>query len=259
MGRLPLHVVVCVCLMVGCAAAAARGGESRPAGAKATVAPVVVGLDGRGTADASFGPPICGVSPTIIDFGVVTVGDYEEEIIEIANLGGGCLSGTVSEACEDYSIMMGAGQYSLGEGEFTIVVVRFKPGGGGTTSCEIETGASCANVFCSGVGEGGGAVDWPGDPSIPGGFGLSQNAPNPFTTETTIRFDLPLDSRACLSIYSATGRLICMLRDGVLPAGQHAVTWKGVDSRGRRMPSGIYFCRLEAGGFSRTRKILLTE
>ncbi len=85
-------------------------------------------------------------------------------------------------------------------------------------------------------------------------FSLSDNYPNPFNPVTTISFTLPHISDVQLSIYNTLGEKVSMLTKGVFPAGTHLVDW---DARG--YSSGIYFYRIEAGGFVETKKLLLLK
>jgi hypothetical protein len=95
----------------------------------------------------------CELSPPCLDFGVVDIGNYEEQSFEIINNGSGTLSGTVSESCDHYSIELGGGSYSLNNGESHMVVVRFTPTTVDTHICDIETGdATCLDLFCTGIG-----------------------------------------------------------------------------------------------------------
>ncbi|MDD3642485.1 MAG: FlgD immunoglobulin-like domain containing protein, partial [Candidatus Krumholzibacteria bacterium] len=86
---------------------------------------------------------------------------------------------------------------------------------------------------------------------------LGGNYPNPFNPATEIRFGLAAPGRAVIRIYDASGRLVRTLFDGEMPAGDHTAIWNGIDERGRAAASGVYFCRLEAGGFSKTLKMIL--
>jgi hypothetical protein len=96
-------------------------------------------------------PPECQVTPTSLDFGTVFVGDSKDSTFTIKNMGGGSLTGTVSESCDDYSIVSGGGGYSLAAAESLLVTVRFEPDSIGTHNCTVETGSDCGNVSCSGV------------------------------------------------------------------------------------------------------------
>ncbi len=99
-------------------------------------------------------PPVCSVVPDTLDFGTVDIGTYADIAFTITNTGGSVLTGDVTEACGEYSIVSGGGPYSLTAGQFVTVTVRFEPTLEGTQTCTVETGqAICSDVFCTGVGE----------------------------------------------------------------------------------------------------------
>jgi hypothetical protein len=82
-------------------------------------------------------------------------------------------------------------------------------------------------------------------------------APNPFRPATTIRFDLPAPSRVTLTIHDVAGRAVRRLVEGEQrPAGTGFVAWAGDDEAGRGVAAGVYFCRLETDGGSRTSRIV---
>ena len=95
--------------------------------------------------------------------------------------------------------------------------------------------------------------------SVPARFSLGDNYPNPFNPVTKISFDLPVSGRALLRIYDVRGNEVRTLVSGVMPFGSHIVTWNGTDDRGRAASSGVYFYRIEAEGFSSTRKMMLIK
>ena len=88
----------------------------------------------------------------------------------------------------------------------------------------------------------------------PGNFLLEQNYPNPFNPETMIGYSLPIRSEVILTIYNIRGEEVALLINGTVPAGDHQVSW---DASG--FASGIYFYRLQADDFVRTRKMLLLK
>jgi len=94
---------------------------------------------------------------------------------------------------------------------------------------------------------------------IPRTFELSQNYPNPFNPSTKISFSLPSDETVRLAVYSLDGRLVRVLLSGPRIAGRHEVVWDGADDQGRSVASGAYFCRLAAGQFSHTTKMILMK
>lgn len=85
-------------------------------------------------------------------------------------------------------------------------------------------------------------------------FSLAQNAPNPFSRGTSIRFSLPEDAPVTLQVFNIAGRRVRTLIDARTAAGAHDVRWDGRDDQGQRVSSGIYFYRLAAPQREITRK-----
>jgi predicted lipoprotein with Yx(FWY)xxD motif len=94
-------------------------------------------------------------------------------------------------------------------------------------------------------------------PKAPEASYLAQNYPNPFNPSTRIAFGLSKPGHVSLNIYDVSGRLVRMLFEGDRPAGNFTELWDGRDAGGRTVASGIYFYRLTAGGFERTKKMAL--
>lgn len=88
---------------------------------------------------------------------------------------------------------------------------------------------------------------------------LVGNYPNPFNPATTIAWELDRRVRVALSIYDARGRLVRALVDGAEPAGRHETAWDGADRSGTRVASGVYFARLQVGGRSDTKRLVLLK
>jgi len=80
---------------------------------------------------------------------------------------------------------------------------------------------------------------------------LEQNAPNPFSESTTLRFTLGSEKHTRVCIYNSTGQLIDCLVDDTRPAGNHRVDWNTSD-----LASGIYFYSLEVDGFEQVRRAI---
>jgi hypothetical protein len=90
-------------------------------------------------------------------------------------------------------------------------------------------------------------------------YELFQNHPNPFNPETIIKYQLPAISHVRLVIYDALGHEVRQLIDRAQPAGYHSIVWYGQDNEGNLMPSGVYYCRLTSGDFTRTTKMVLVR
>ncbi|MCH8959749.1 MAG: DUF1501 domain-containing protein [Bacteroidetes bacterium] len=89
---------------------------------------------------------------------------------------------------------------------------------------------------------------------IPEAFALHQNYPNPFNPQTTIPYTLLQSESVRIRVYDVRGRLLSTLVDQVQPAGQHAVTFEA-----NRLPSGVYFYRLETPAGVQTKEMTLVR
>jgi hypothetical protein len=86
---------------------------------------------------------------------------------------------------------------------------------------------------------------------------LLPNLPNPFINSTLIRYQTKIKQKISIKIYDLSGRLITTLLDDLVEPGVHSQRWDGKDVRGREVPAGIYFCRLDALNKSESRKLVL--
>ena len=91
------------------------------------------------------------------------------------------------------------------------------------------------------------------------GLRLAPSFPNPFNPRTAIGFSLPEAGTAAITVCSPDGAVVRTLLDARRPAGDHRVVWDGRDDAGRRVPSGVYLCRLRAGGRVAARKMVLLK
>jgi endo-1,4-beta-xylanase len=87
---------------------------------------------------------------------------------------------------------------------------------------------------------------------MPDEFSLSQNYPNPFNPETTIDYSLKSESIVELIVYDVLGREVQTLVKGKMTSGRHSVRFKAGD-----LNSGVFYCRLRAGAFTQTKKLVL--
>ncbi|MCP4547284.1 MAG: T9SS type A sorting domain-containing protein, partial [bacterium] len=88
---------------------------------------------------------------------------------------------------------------------------------------------------------------------------LGQNYPNPFNPTTKISFNLPEAGLASLKVFDATGRLVKVLSDSHLVAGEHTLTWDGRDEQGNHLSSGMYFYRLRAENINLSKRMILVK
>jgi len=95
--------------------------------------------------------------------------------------------------------------------------------------------------------------------ALPSNYGLAQNHPNPFNPETAIQYQLPEAGHVKLVILNALGQRIRTLVDGHQDAGSYRAVWDGRNASGDQVSDGLYLYRMEAGRFSRTRKMMLVK
>jgi photosystem II stability/assembly factor-like uncharacterized protein len=88
--------------------------------------------------------------------------------------------------------------------------------------------------------------------TLPEYYKLFQNYPNPFNPSTTIRYELPMASHVTLKVYNILGQEVATLVNEKKEAGRYEVNFDG-----SKLPSGVYFYRIQAGAFTQTRKLLL--
>jgi len=88
---------------------------------------------------------------------------------------------------------------------------------------------------------------------IPQSFSLKQNYPNPFNPSTTINYTIPFESKVSLKIYDLLGRETATLIDEVKPAGTYNAVFN------KKLSSGVYFYRLNAGGYSETKQMIILK
>jgi hypothetical protein len=88
---------------------------------------------------------------------------------------------------------------------------------------------------------------------------LGTPSPNPSVRGTRVELVLAQPGRVSLGVFDAAGRRIRCLADGAFEPGAHSFEWDGRDAENHRVPTGLYFMRLEAGGRSITRKTVIAR
>jgi len=83
--------------------------------------------------------------------------------------------------------------------------------------------------------------------------------PNPFKTQTAIRYSIPLPTRVSLLIYDISGRLVRTLINEEQTSGIYNVNWDMKNDRSQTVAAGVYFYKFQTPYYSATRKLLLVE
>ena len=85
-------------------------------------------------------------------------------------------------------------------------------------------------------------------------FGLSFANTNPSGSPARIAYAVPVPSHVTIRLFDVSGREIGTLIDGQVEPGHHET-----ELRASGLGGGIYFCRMDAQGFSATKKLVLLK
>ena len=83
---------------------------------------------------------------------------------------------------------------------------------------------------------------------------LYQNQPNPFNTQTNIKLTIPRTESVTPSIFNILGEKITTLVSVKHLSGTYNYEWKPAG-----LPEGLYYVRMEAGEFTDTRKMVVSD
>ena len=131
-----------------------------------------------------------------------------------------------------------------------------------TLDCKYPTSASIYTAAYA--GQPVGSLMWWGIPIatsvqsrsqvMPTAYQLLQNYPNPFNPTTNFTFELSKAGFVSIKIYDVLGREVATLVNEVKQAGSYLATWNAINAG-----SGIYFCKMQSGSFTATKKMILMK
>ena len=87
---------------------------------------------------------------------------------------------------------------------------------------------------------------------------LNINFPNPFTDFTTITYTLTEKCMVELTIFDVTGKKVITLVKKEMQAGEHSVSWDGLNEQGKKALPGVYICRMVYNGQSTAIRLVLS-
>lgn len=145
--------------------------------------------------------------------------------------------------CGDYHRMLAAGSYSLlfkAPGYYDKIISGIQVYTDSAVTYNVKMRSSVTSVG--------------GNESHARNYELFQNYPNPFNPETNISFSIPKNEFVTLAVYDITGKEISLIASGNFEAGRHTINWNA-----EGIPSGIYFCKIQAGQYSSVRRMMLVK
>ena len=135
----------------------------------------------------------------------------------------------------------------------TLSLMGLSSGDAGSYDCvisnpcgDVTSNAASLTVCAASIGGG----------QPPQATRLAVAGPAPFRASTTLAFTLASAGEARLEVFDLQGARVRTLASGWHNAGTSEVVWRGEDNAGRRVPSGVYFVRLQANGFIGTQRIV---
>jgi len=88
---------------------------------------------------------------------------------------------------------------------------------------------------------------------------LGQNYPNPVMKSTIIPFTILQPEHVTIDVFDVSGKRVASLVDAFMQAGNHAITWNGVDQSGRKVPGGIYIYTMRTTNKVQSRRMVLIQ
>ena len=90
--------------------------------------------------------------------------------------------------------------------------------------------------------------------NLPTNFSLEQNYPNPFNPTTVINFSIPKNYMVSIRVYDILGNEVANLMNEEKTAGSYSINFNA-----SKLSSGVYFYRMQAGSFVKTKKLILMK
>jgi len=195
------------------------------------------------------------VSPDTVDFDFVASGDSAYRALVVSNNSADPLVINCSANSDSAFSVLGVLPVTIPPNSSIGLTVAFKPSGEETyldllylrsvsdTQLVAQSITLQGTSIVAGVDDGSVQVTT---------FRLDQAYPNPFNPSTTIIYAVPVATRVTIAVFDLLGSRVSLLVDDEKAPGSYSIDW---DAAG--FSSGIYFYRMQAGGFAETRKLLL--
>jgi hypothetical protein len=84
-----------------------------------------------------------------------------------------------------------------------------------------------------------------------------RNYPNPFRSSTNILYNLVRQEHVKIEIYNLLGQRLATLVNEIKDKGEHAIEWTAMDSKGDKLPAGIYLAQICTGPVSKSIRLIL--
>jgi hypothetical protein len=158
------------------------------------------------------------------------------------------------DSARDYRVLQSVGPFGISVGDSVKIVVGLVAGGNLT---ELQVNADAMKeLYDSGYVPG---VEEVGAGPTKYRLALEPARPSVARGGAVIRYQIPAEEYVSLSVYDLSGSLVKTLVNASMRPGRHSVRWDGTDGRGHKLPAGVYFVRLDAGGANLNHKVVFTR
>lgn len=206
--------------------------------------------------------PIAYVNNQTIDFGSIQINNTLTKSFNLVNFGNVPLTGTITvsnpffiDNPETQTI-----DYSIPANSYQSFNVTFAPLTDGPYNSQITITSNDTTQPTISIDMTAVALPLSNEQNLlPKVSKLNGNYPNPFNPTTKISYSLKEGSQVNIQIFNIKGQLVKQLVNGLMPAGNHTITWNGNDENQNQVSSGVYFYRMQSKEYSGTRKMLLMK
>ncbi len=97
------------------------------------------------------------------------------------------------------------------------------------------------------------------EPPCPGLRDFPRPAPNPFNPQTRVTYGMKTSQDVKIEVFDLRGRLVRRLVRGFQAASEYEAIWRGDDTGGQRVASGVYLIRLQGSDVALTHRVMLLK
>lgn len=198
-------------------------------------------------------------------FDTTEVNSTIEQIITLSNTGDlplAIYTITLTSETDSYELIADS-SYTINGGDQVDITINFTPDAAGghnavlyLESNDEENSEVTLNLLGHATSTTTAIDEFNG---LPTEYKLNQNYPNPFNPSTTVKYELPKDSKVSLVIYNLKGQKVTTLANDFQTAGYHQTIWNGTNEMGQKVSSGVYFLRMQTENFVKTMTMTFTK
>ncbi len=89
-------------------------------------------------------------------------------------------------------------------------------------------------------------------------FRIFNNYPNPFSNETTIKFETPLNNEIFIRVFNIRGQVVKEMKISG-KSGMNSISWDGTDKNGQKLASGVYLYQINCGSQKQSKKLIIMK